>query len=696
MCLCDDGDMNNRLSEQSSTYLRQHADNPVHWQPWDQQALTAAREAGKPILLSIGYSSCHWCHVMARESFEDPATAAVMNEHFVNIKVDREDRPDLDRVYQLAHQVLTRNTGGWPLTMFLDPDRLTPFFGGTYFPKTPRFGLPGFSDLLMRIAGVFREKRDELIAQSDKIVDVLQQMNAEAGEARESDAGVLAAAREALGNQYDREHGGFGDAPKFPMPATLRRVLHHWACSTQFGTRDRDGLDMVMITLTQLARGGIFDHVGGGFFRYATDRRWRIPHFEKMLSDNALLLSLYGEALKVGPDPLLAATARETAGWMLREMRLPGGGFATAVDAESEGEEGRYYVWRRDQVKRLLTEDEYLLIETLYGLDKPANFGNRWNLYRTDSWRSVVHRLSMEADEAADLLDSARRKLFQARAARTPPARDDKVLTAWNGAAVHALALAGQVLEEPRWIEAAFETAAFIESALWHEGRLRAGVTEGRTSGPAYLDDYAFVAEGLLTLLKVEWRDGVAQFLRAVLDAALDQFEDADQGGFFFTAHDAETLLYRPKPMLDDAVPPGNAVIGRVLLETGELFSEARYLDAAMRTLNCARTRLEQLPAGHCAMLDMLEMQVVAPESIVLRGPAEMADGWRRRIDKGLKPWRRVYVIPYDGVRHAPAWLPRLIPVAEREQVTAFVCRGLECSLPIRSEEALDGWLAGD
>ncbi len=626
---------------------------------------------------------------MAHESFEDVATAAVLNEHFVNIKVDREERPDLDKVYQLAHQVLTRNTGGWPLTMFLDPHKLTPFFGGTYFPRTPRFGLPGFTDLLMRISGVFKEKHEELIAQGDKVVDVLNQMNAEAAEARLADRDVLSTAREALGQQYDREYGGFGDAPKFPMPATLRRVLCHWSTAIRFGGRDKDGLDLVLVTLTQLARGGIFDHIGGGFFRYSTDRRWRIPHFEKLLVDNGLLLSVFAEALEVGPDPLLISAARETATWMLREMNHPEGGFCAALDADSEGEEGRYYVWRREQVKKLLTEDEYLLVETLYGLDKPANFENRWNLYRTDSWRSIVHRLSLDADEASTLLASARRKLFDARAARTAPERDDKILTAWNGAAIHGLAYAARVLNESRWTEAAFRAAEFIRREIWQNDTLHSGWVNGQISGPGYLDDYAFVMQGLLSLLKVEWHDETARFLQALADATLDRFEDSDGGGFFFTAHDAEELLYRPKPMLDDAVPPGNAIAMRVLQELGDLFAEPRYITSVERTLACARSRLEQLPAGHCAMLDALEARLLAPETIILRGPKEEAFQWRRSIAQGFKPWRSVFVIPYDGVAFIPSYLPRLVSASQRSSVTAFVCTGMQCSLPIKSLEAL-------
>jgi len=681
--------MINRLGLQTSPYLLQHADNPVHWQPWDEEALAAARALQKPILLSIGYSACHWCHVMAHESFEDASTAAVMNEHFVNIKVDREERPDLDRVYQLAHQILTRNTGGWPLTVFLDPDTLTPFFGGTYFPRTPRFGLPGFMDLLLRIHGFFKDKRQDLTAQGEKVKDVLGQLVMEASAATVKDAALLQAARDALGAQYDREHGGFGDAPKFPMPSSLTRVLRHWSYTQRHGHRDRDGLDMVLFTLTQMARGGIFDHLGGGFCRYATDRKWRIPHFEKMLNDNAQLIALLADAQAVSPDPLLRSTLEETVAWLFREMRHEEGGFFSALDADTDGEEGLFYAWRREQVKRLLTADEYLVIETLYGLDKPANFENRWILFRSDSWRSVVSRLSLEPDDAAALLESARTKLFNARSERTHPSCDHKILTSWNGLAIHALATAGRVLRRSEWIDAARATARFLRENLWVDGRLLATWTSGQARHAGYLDDYAFLLQGLASLLAYEWDDATASFSRELCETVLAQFEDSERGGFFFTSHDHEKLLYRPKPTLDDAMPPGNGVLAEALLILGHLFAEPRYLTAAERTLACPRAQMEQLPAGHCSMLHALEMVASPPDTIVLRGPVELVSEWRDAISEGYKPWQRVYSIPYEGIRSVPAYLPRMVPIESRQVVIAYVCRGLQCGLPITDLDTL-------
>ena len=680
--------MSNRLASESSPYLLQHADNPVDWRPWDAAALAEARGSGRPILLSIGYSSCHWCHVMAHESFEDPATAAVMNERFVNIKVDREERPDLDKVYQLAHQLMTQRPGGWPLTMFLDPETLAPFFAGTYFPKTPRHQLPGFIDLMLRIHQAFEKNREALSEQNQKLVSLMGRLNPEAPPqgAAMSDAKLLAAAPEQLRAQYDEQHGGFGHAPKFPMPITLERVLRHWACGDRSGQRDRQALDMVMTTLTRMARGGIYDHVGGGFCRYATDRAWMIPHFEKMLYDNGQLLSLYADALAIGPDALFEGAVRETAAWLLREMRHPAGGFYAALDADSEGEEGKFYLWRRERVKRLLTADELLVVETLYGIDKPPNFENKWNLHRRDAWPSVVRRLSLAPEQAEALLASAKQKLFQERQKRERPGLDDKVLTSWNALAVKGLAKAGMVLGEPAWLEAATDALDFIRAELWRNGALFATWRDGAAKHPGYLDDYANLLDALITILQARWRDEDAAFAVQLADKALQSFMDEEAGGFFFTAHDHEVLISRPKPTSDDAQPPGNGVMASALAQLGQLFGNAAYLEAAARTLAWARGAMEHHPAGHCCLLTALEEQVQAPELIVLRGDAEAMQAWRQALREGFRPWRRIYAIPLDA-KQRPSYLPALAPLGP----VAYVCSDSSCSMPI---DSLDGLVA--
>lgn len=687
--------MSNRLAQETSPYLLQHADNPVAWHPWDEFALNLARTEQKPILLSIGYSSCHWCHVMAHESFEDEATARVMNAHFVCIKVDREERPDLDKVYQVALQLLTQQTGGWPLTMFLDPDTQLPFFGGTYFPKAPRFQLPGFTDLLLRINEAFDVRRGDLSEHSAKVSKILSKLNPGGGQPGNSeDTELLAEARAQLAQQHDAQEGGFGNAPKFPMPNTTERLLRHWAFMNQSGTRDRDALEMVMRTLTKMARGGIYDHLGGGFCRYATDDKWMIPHFEKMLYDNGQLLSLYADVLAIAPDELFEQAVVNTAGWMLREMQHPEGAFYAALDADSDGEEGKYYVWRRKEIKKLLNEEEYLIVETLYGLDKPANFEGRWNLHRYDSWRSVVARLSLDREHADASLSKAKAKLLDEREKRVHPGLDDKILSSWNGLAIKGLAKAGSVLKNSTWIEQAQRATDFIRANMWRDGVLFATWKAGSAKYPGYLDDYANLLDGLLALLASDWRDSDAQFAIELGDAALEHFYDNQNGGFYFTSHTHEALIHRPKPTTDDALPPGNGIIALALAKLGHLFGETRYLDASTNTIHWARTSIEQYPAGHCTLLTALEAELAIPTQIIIRGPQAQLTPWRAVATARYTPWRQCYALPYETANLLPGYLPKLVSTQMRQKTVAYLCSGLSCSLPIESPDALKQALA--
>jgi uncharacterized protein YyaL (SSP411 family) len=684
----------NRLAGASSPYLRQHADNPVHWQPWDDAALADARERDVPILLSVGYSSCHWCHVMAHESFEDPSTADVMNAHFVCIKVDREERPDLDRVYQTTHQILTRQPGGWPLTVFLDPRDHVPFFSGTYFPRTPRMGMPGFVDLLQRVASVWAEQRDALSEQGAKVQQILNALNEAAeGDPALPDAALLDAAREQLGKGYDASDGGFGDAPKFPMAGSLERLLRHWAAS---GKRDGDALEMVMHTLTRMARGGIFDHLGGGFCRYATDRAWVVPHFEKMLYDNGALLGLYADALSIAPDPLLETVVRDTADWLLREMQASEGGFYAALDADSEGEEGRFYVWHREQIRRALDDDEYRVLATLYGVDKPANFEGSWILHRRDAWRAVVERLDLDPADAEALLASGRAKLLALRDERERPERDEKVLAAWNGLAIGGLARAARVTGDERWLSAAQTAADFLREAMVEEGRLYASWTGGQLGARAYLEDHALVLEGVLELLQSAWRDVDARFAVELADALLQHFMDPEQGGFYQTAHDAEPLIHRPRPTMDEALPGGSAAAARGLQRLGQLMGRQDYADAARRALEQAAPFMARAPQAHGAMLDTLAEYLEPPEQILIRGPE--ASTWARSSREGYRPDRRVFAITDASAASegtATPVLPAYLPETPPETTTAWICRGGTCSLPITSRDGLDAELGG-
>ena len=676
----------NQLENEPSLYLQQHATNPVQWYPWGNKALEKATDENKPILLSIGYSSCHWCHVMAHESFEDEITASVMNDNFINIKVDREERPDIDQIYQTAHQLLTQRTGGWPLTMFLDPQTQLPFFGGTYFPPAPRFNLPGFRDLLMRVSSMYQDNKTDLEAQSKKLSVVLARLNDRAEAQGIDDRPLLSTARDQLASRYDSVHGGFGPAPKFPMPANIERLMRHWAFSRRHDAVDREALDMAMTTLTRIARGGIYDHVGGGFCRYSTDNEWMIPHFEKMLYDNGRLMSLFADALGLGPDPLFNNALRETADWIVRDMQHPQGGYFTSLDADSDGVEGSYYVWRRNEVQNLLDSDEYLLVETLYGLDKTANFEGKWNFHRRDAWRAVTERLSLKAEEAEKLLESAKAKLLHRRSERTPPGRDEKVLTSWNGLAIKGMAKAAMRFDQKSWLHSSQRAIDFIRDNCFDGNRLSAVWNNGIVGHDGFLDDYANLLDGLLVLLEAQWRSSDIEFAEALADLLLSKFLDED-GGFFFTAHDQEKLIHRPKPTLDDALPPGNATAAVALQKLGHLLNEPRYIDAGMETLAWARASIEQYPAAHCTLLVALESRLYSPEQIIVRGPQQAIGSWLTLAREGYTPERCVYGIPYDEPGLVPKQLPALVSAETRQVVSAYICRDLTCESAITDFE---------
>jgi uncharacterized protein YyaL (SSP411 family) len=455
----------NRLAQESSPYLAQHAGNPVDWYPWGTEAIERARALDRPILLSIGYSACHWCHVMAHESFEDEATAAVMNRLFVNVKVDREERPDLDKVYQLAHQILTQRGGGWPLTMFLAPDDLTPFFGGTYFPKVPRYGMPAFTGLLERVAAFYRDERASVASQNAALRDAFQEIQPPAAPAELAiSREPLDQARRQLAAGFDPRFGGFGQAPKFPHAASLEFLLRAGG----------DARPMAHLTLRRMAEGGIFDQLGGGFCRYSVDPFWMIPHFEKMLYDNGALLALCAQAASATGDGTLREAALATARWALGEMRAPGGAFYAALDADSEGHEGRFYVWQREEVARLLDPDEYQVLARRFGLDRDANFEGAWHLHAFVTLEEVAREAGIPVETSKRLLDSARAKLLAARGKRIRPGLDDKILTSWNGLMIRGLAIAGRLLGDPALVDAAAAAIDFLRRETWLEGRLHA------------------------------------------------------------------------------------------------------------------------------------------------------------------------------------------------------------------------------
>jgi uncharacterized protein YyaL (SSP411 family) len=658
--------MPNRLAHETSPYLQQHADNPVDWYPWGEEALALARAQDKPILLSVGYSACHWCHVMAHESFEDAAVAAEMNRLYINIKVDREERPDLDQIYQTAHHMLTQRNGGWPLTMFLMPDG-TPFFGGTYFPKTARYQMPGFLDLLPRIAQAYYDQRVEITQQNKSLIAALAGTVPAAGDAGEFQRAPVTSALREFAQVFDREHGGIGRAPKFPHPFELAFCLRRHALDG-----DATGLDIAHTTLTHMAEGGIYDHLGGGFARYSVDDTWTIPHFEKMLYDNGPLLALYSDAWLVTQSPRYQRVCAETAAWALREMQSKEGGYYSSFDADSEHVEGKFYVWTPDEIRSLLTPQEYEVVAPQYGLDSPANFEHEF-------WHLRVNKPLASDSDSESLLTSARAKLLAVRNRRIWPGRDEKILTSWNSLMIKGLARAARVFEEPAWLASAQRALDFIGSTLWHDGRLLATCKDGKAHLNAYLDDHAFLLDALLELMQAEFRADDLKFARTLADRLLDQFEDTAHGGFFFTSHDHEKLIHRAKPGHDNATPSGNGIAAFALQRLGHVIGEPRYIAAAERAIRLFYGAMQRQPSAFVSLLTALEEALAPPRVVVLRGETHALHDWQRALAARFRPDTLIFALGNDEA-NLPATLAKPSPSSG---VNAWVCQGVSCLPPV-------------
>ena len=698
----------NHLAHATSPYLLQHAGNPVEWYPWGEEALARARTEDKPILLSVGYSACHWCHVMAHESFEDAEVAAEMNRLFVNIKVDREERPDLDQIYQLAHAMLTQRGGGWPLTMFLMPDG-TPFFGGTYFPKHARHGMPGFLDLLPRIAGAYRDKREDILQQNAALVAALNRTLPEAAGATALEAAPLEGAVRELAQAFDDVHGGIGRAPKFPHPSELAYCLRRHALGG-----GELGLAIARLTLVKMAEGGIYDQVGGGFCRYSTDQYWTIPHFEKMLYDNALLLPLYADAWLVTGQPLFERVVRDTVRWLEREMLSQGDdnedAFCSSLDADSEHEEGKFYVWTPAEIRDSLTPGEYAVVEAHYGLAEPPNFeGTAWHLRVVKPLASVADRLDMPFAECEASLEAARRKLLAAREKRVRPGRDDKVLASWNALTIKALAHAARVFGERDWLAAAQRALAFVRAVLWRPaagpgdgagkplGRLATTCKDGVAHLNAYLDDYAFLLDALIELMQCDLREEDLLFARELADVLVERFEDREAGGFYFVSHDHEKLIHRAKPGQDGATPSGNGIAALALQRLGHVVGEPRYLDAAERTLKLFYPALARQPSGFVSLATALDEHLQPPTLVILRGERDTVAAWQRALGRVYRPATLVIGVPLPApgeMSGLPAVLDKPA-AADGAAVNAWVCRGVRCLPPIADAVELERVLAG-
>jgi len=706
----------NKLSQETSPYLLQHADNPVDWHPWGEDALALAKSQNKPILLSIGYSACHWCHVMAHESFEDESTATLMNELFVNIKVDREERPDLDKIYQSAHHMLTRRSGGWPLTMFLMPDDHMPFFGGTYFPDEPRHGMISFKDLLQRVRDSFDQRKGDIQRQNDSLAEALNSVySPDMNEAVLSSA-PLDQARMGLQQQFDIQDGGFGIAPKFPHTPNLERLMRHGFGKTE---QDEKAITIASYTLEKMALGGINDQLGGGFCRYSVDDYWMIPHFEKMLYDNGSLLAEYAQASAAIDHPLFTRVSHETAQWVMREMQenaaqpnngciieLPvsknetasslkkgGGGYYSSFDADSlddngHSHEGLFYVWKPEEVRELLSTEEYPVFARRFGLDQHSNFEGAWHLHVYINMQQLAEEFEQSEKTLTALIDSARSKLMVVRNQRIWPGRDDKILTSWNALMIRGMAMAARYLNTATYEESATQALDFIQKTLWQNNQLLAtykansvdGIQQGKAHLNAYLDDYAFLLDAVLELLQVRWRSEDLTFATQLADALLEHFEDKQNGGFWFTSHNHEQLIQRPKTYTDDAIPNGNGIAAFALQRLGYLLGETRYLDAAERTLKNAATGFNQAPTAHCTLLKALEEYLQPPQTVIIRGePAEL-ELLKKEMGKRYTPRRQSYFIPV-GEQNLPAGLKDKKPV---DTPVAYLCEGMTCLSPIK------------
>jgi hypothetical protein len=680
----------NRLAGETSPYLQQHKHNPVDWFPWGEEALALARAQNKPILLSVGYSACHWCHVMAHESFEDAEVAAVMNRLFVNIKVDREERPDLDQIYQSAHHLLTQQNGGWPLTMFLTPEG-TPFFGGTYFPKTARYNRPGFPDLCQRVAALYRERQPEIREQNASLLEALARMQP-AGAAHHSEfsADVLDSAAASLKSAFDAQFGGFGGAPKFPHPTDLELLLRRYAANG-----DGAALHAALFTLEKMALGGIFDQLGGGFARYSTDAQWAIPHFEKMLYDNGPLLACYADAFAASGNALYRRVAEQTADWAMREMQSSEGGYYSAFDADSEGEEGLFYVWTPDEVKKFLGADEYAVLAPHYGLDGPANFDGRyWHFHVAAQLPDVGKALGKSAAECAALLHSARAKLSAVRARRVWPGRDDKILVSWNALMIAGMAHAARVFGRADWLASARRALAFIRATMWQQERLLATFKDGRAHLNAYLDDYAFLLAALLELMQADFRVDEFEFAEELAEVLLEQFEDREGGGFWFTSHDHERLIQRTKPGHDNATPSGNGVAALALQRLGHIGGETRFLAAAERTIALFHPAMQKHPAGYSTLCMALDECLAPPAVLVLRGEQKELTAWKAALDGRFQPTTLLIAVPAARATAAGRLPPLLDKPAPATGASAYLCRGVTCLAPVNGLAELQALLA--
>jgi uncharacterized protein YyaL (SSP411 family) len=673
----------NHLIHESSPYLLQHAHNPVDWYPWGEEAFAKARAENKPVLLSIGYSACHWCHVMAHESFEDEQIARLMNENFVNIKVDREERPDLDQIYMNAVQMMTHH-GGWPMTVFLTPEGV-PFYGGTYFPPQDRYNIPGFPRVLISVAQAYKERPDDIAETGTSLLQELRRLSQSTGSDHPLEKELLDAAYAGIAKNYDPVHGGFGGAPKFPPAMTLEFLLRTYA-----RTGNRDALEMVSYTCAKMAQGGMYDQLGGGFHRYSTDARWLVPHFEKMLYDNALLSRLYLHHFQITQSPVSRETIEGILDYVLREMTDAGGGFYSTQDADSEGHEGKFFVWDVDEIRAVLGDTNATLFCDYYNVTEAGNFEGKNILNVTRALEDVAVANRVTIADLQESLSHSRRALFEQREARVKPDRDEKIITAWNGMMLASFSEAGVILNRPDYTNAARRNAEFVLTNLRRDGLLLRTFKDGVARFNAYLEDYAFLIDGLVTLFETTGEFRWLQEALALTDRMVEEFWDHHNGGFFFTGKSHENLIVRSKDYFDNATPSGNSVAAGVLLRLAILSGKESYRDLALAIFRETVDTVRRYPSAFGYTLSAMDFLLSTPKEVAIIGRDAgeirpmLQEVWRAYLPS------KVVASGLADDSQAPAAVPLL---QNRPLVnglaTAYVCENYTCKQPVTEAAAL-------
>ena len=660
----------NRLKNEKSEYLLQHADNPVDWYPWSEEAFATAEKENKPMLLSIGYSACHWCHVMAHESFEDDGTAELMNANFINIKLDKEERPDLDKIYQMSQTIITGKTGGWPLTVFMTPEKF-PFFAGTYFPDTERHGLPGFKDILLRVMDFYKNQRDDISKQNIQIKNIFETLNKTKETKNIVNEDLLSKVKSELISSIDRVHGGFGSAPKFPHVNNLDFLIK----TTE--KDDKETLELIELTLTRMTCAGIYDHLKGGFFRYSVDELWMIPHFEKMLYDNGPMIDILCNAYKITQNSLYLDKINQTCQWAIEEMQDKQGGFYSTIDADSEHIEGKFYVWTDEELKDILNTNELKLFKEIFVVYDKPNFEGKYHLHVTKTNQECY----INNKNSADLICA---KLLKIRNGRVRPATDKKILVSWNSLLMTGLINAYKITGNNNYYNSAKKCFDFIRNNMWVNNKLYACYHD-KPYFNAYLDDYAFLSKACIEFLKIDWNEKDFSFLENLTDSLINNFQDKENGGFYYTSDTHEELIYRPKSYMDESLPSGNSVATEVLSELYDLTGNSKYIKAVDKSISSAADSINRSKFSHCSLYLATPNTKISKKLIIIRCELEKIDEYKKNIYALNIMNDNIYFI----ANNESVTIKGIKEKINQGRFTAYVCQNNTCSEPIKDYESL-------